>query len=181
MKRGRSGGPPSKTQRDAYRARVDREAAAIILQDELDARAGRRRTTGRRRMTIRSGKRPRDSREWQARPFEPDAYATRVRRRLRRAAPTAPQRRRRSGRASGLLGLLKFLVFALVLAAVVLVVAADRPPAARQGRRARPRRRTIPAALQVPFVKDIVREDLGAALTEPVSDDPTQVDSPSSG
>jgi putative Holliday junction resolvase len=39
MKRGRSGGPPSKTQRDAYRASVDREAAAIILQDELDARA----------------------------------------------------------------------------------------------------------------------------------------------
>ena len=42
MKRGRSGGPPSKTQRDAYRARVDREAAAIILQDELDTRAGAR-------------------------------------------------------------------------------------------------------------------------------------------
>lgn len=39
MKRGRSGGPPSKVQRDAYRARVDREAAAIILQDELDARS----------------------------------------------------------------------------------------------------------------------------------------------
>ncbi len=39
MKRGRSGGPPSATQREAHRARVDREAAAIILQDELDARA----------------------------------------------------------------------------------------------------------------------------------------------
>lgn len=39
MKRGRSGGPPSKVQRDAYRARVDREAAAIILQDALDDRA----------------------------------------------------------------------------------------------------------------------------------------------
>lgn len=38
MKRGRSGGPPSRQQRDAYRARVDREAAAIILQDELDSR-----------------------------------------------------------------------------------------------------------------------------------------------
>jgi putative pre-16S rRNA nuclease len=38
MKRGRSGGPPSRTQRDAYRARVDREAAAIILQDALDTR-----------------------------------------------------------------------------------------------------------------------------------------------
>lgn len=46
MKRGRSGGPPSKTQRDAYRARVDREAAAVILQDELDARAGMRGARG---------------------------------------------------------------------------------------------------------------------------------------
>ncbi len=44
MPRGRSGGAPSKTQRDRYRERVDREAAAIILQDELDARrdSGRR-------------------------------------------------------------------------------------------------------------------------------------------
>jgi putative Holliday junction resolvase len=41
MPRGRSGGPPTKAQRDAYRARVDREAAAIILQDELDARGAR--------------------------------------------------------------------------------------------------------------------------------------------
>jgi putative Holliday junction resolvase len=40
MPRGRSGGPPTSTQRDRYRARVDREAAAIILQDALDARAG---------------------------------------------------------------------------------------------------------------------------------------------
>ena len=38
MPRGRSGGPPSKMQRERYRARVDREAAAIILQDELEAR-----------------------------------------------------------------------------------------------------------------------------------------------
>ena len=39
MKRGRSGGPPTPTQRLSYRSRIDREAAAIILQDELDARA----------------------------------------------------------------------------------------------------------------------------------------------
>ena len=38
MKRGRSGGPPTAAQREVYRSRVDREAAAIILQDELDAR-----------------------------------------------------------------------------------------------------------------------------------------------
>jgi putative holliday junction resolvase len=39
MKRGRSGGPPTPSQREAYRSRIDREAAAIILQDELDDRA----------------------------------------------------------------------------------------------------------------------------------------------
>jgi putative Holliday junction resolvase len=39
MKRGRSGGPPTAMQRDAYRARIDREAATIILQHELEARA----------------------------------------------------------------------------------------------------------------------------------------------
>jgi putative Holliday junction resolvase len=38
MPRGRSGGPPTPHQREDYRARVDREAAAIILEDELDAR-----------------------------------------------------------------------------------------------------------------------------------------------
>jgi putative Holliday junction resolvase len=35
--RGRSGGPPSAAQLEAYRARIDREAAALILQDDLDA------------------------------------------------------------------------------------------------------------------------------------------------
>jgi putative holliday junction resolvase len=35
--RGRSGGPPSPTQREAFRARIDREAAALILQDDFDA------------------------------------------------------------------------------------------------------------------------------------------------
>lgn len=54
MKRGRSGGPPSKMQRDTYRARVDREAAAIILQDELDTRAGRRSSLPRHPLVPRS-------------------------------------------------------------------------------------------------------------------------------
>ena len=48
MPRGRSGGPPTPTQREAYRARVDREAAAIILGDELDARAAAALSSGRR-------------------------------------------------------------------------------------------------------------------------------------
>jgi len=41
MPRGRSGGPPSGSQRERYRARVDREAATVILQDELEARRAR--------------------------------------------------------------------------------------------------------------------------------------------
>ena len=36
--RGRAGGPPSPAARDAYRARIDRLAAAGIAQAELDAR-----------------------------------------------------------------------------------------------------------------------------------------------
>jgi putative Holliday junction resolvase len=46
--RGRSGGPPSPAQRKAHRARLDREAAALILQDDLDAmtdEGGERRST----------------------------------------------------------------------------------------------------------------------------------------
>jgi putative Holliday junction resolvase len=35
--RGRSGGPPSAAQRESRRRRVDREAAALMLQDELDS------------------------------------------------------------------------------------------------------------------------------------------------
>jgi putative Holliday junction resolvase len=40
--RGRSGGPPSPGARKARRARIDREAAALIVQAELDARAAAR-------------------------------------------------------------------------------------------------------------------------------------------
>lgn len=52
MPRGRSGGPPSRTQRDVYRARVDREAAAIILQDELDTRRSGDASTTKPRSTM---------------------------------------------------------------------------------------------------------------------------------
>lgn len=40
-RRGRSGGPPSVAARRAHRARIDREAAATIVQAELDARGAR--------------------------------------------------------------------------------------------------------------------------------------------
>ncbi len=74
----------------------------------------------------------------------------------------------------GVPGILKFLVFALVLGAIVLatLVTVLRPLV----------RDAVlgwatdnPAALGVPFVADLVREDLGAKLTEPASTDTTQV------
>ena len=46
--RGRAGGPPSPATRAAYRARIDRLAAAGIAQAELDARAASERAAGER-------------------------------------------------------------------------------------------------------------------------------------
>jgi peptidoglycan lytic transglycosylase G len=79
-----------------------------------------------------------------------------------------------SGRRRGVPGILKFLVFALVLGGIVLLlmVTALRPLI---------RDAVVgwatdnPAALGMPFVKDLVREDLGSRLTDPASADTTQV------
>jgi len=130
-------------------------------------------------MTIRSGGRPRDRRQPHARRFDPDAYATdyvpEAYEPSRRSGSGNGGGRRGGGRGSGIGGVIKFLVFALVLAALVLVVAltALRPLVnnAILGLAA-----DNPAALRLPFVADIVRQDLGDALTDPVSQDPTQVE-----
>ena len=130
-------------------------------------------------MTIRSGGRPRDPRSPQARRFEPDAYATDYVPEgfepSRRSAGNGGKRRNGRGRGGGLLGLVKFLLFTLLLAALVLLVAltALRPLVnnAILGWAA-----DSPAALNLPFIADIVREDLGPSLTQPVSTDPEQVE-----
>ena len=130
-------------------------------------------------MTIRSGGRPRDRRQPHGRRFESDAYATDY-------VPEAyePSRRggngdgggRRGGRGgSGLGGVVKFLLFALVLGALVLLIllTALRPLV---NNAILSWAADSPAALNLPFVADLVRQDLGDALTEPVSDDPEQVE-----
>jgi len=76
-------------------------------------------------------------------------------------------------RRRGIPGILKFLIFALVLGGVVLIllVTALRPLV---------RDAVVgwasdnPAALGMPFVRDLVKEDLGSKLTDPASADTTQ-------
>lgn len=125
-------------------------------------------------MTIRSGGRPRDNRAAPVHPYDPDAYAT-------DSVPefSEPVHRGRGGSGggggSGLIGLLKFLIFAIVLAVMVLAVAltALRPVV---GSAVMALADDNPAVLRLPFVEDIVRENLGAALTAPVSSDAAQVE-----
>jgi UPF0755 protein len=75
----------------------------------------------------------------------------------------------------GFLGLLKFVIFLVVLAAVVLIVMVTV---------ARPVLRMVvvpwaegnPGAMRIGFVADLVREDLGSALTDPASSNPAEVE-----
>jgi UPF0755 protein len=123
-------------------------------------------------MTIRQGGRPRDERT-QAGPvdegvYDPAAWSDQE---PRRRAASAYRRNQRGG--GGLGGLLRFLLFALILAAFVLIAAVTvlRPIV----------RGAIvgwasdnPAALGLPFVADLMREELGTSLTRAASDDPAQ-------
>lgn len=124
-------------------------------------------------MTLRSGRRPRDRRPAQARPYEPDAYATGS-----TSEFSEPPRRERGrgGRGHrGLGGLLKFLAFAVVLVAIVVAVALTALLPVVEGFILSVARDN-PAVLQLPFVREAVRQDLGIALTTPASSDATQTE-----
>jgi UPF0755 protein len=128
-------------------------------------------------MTIRSGGRPRDERQAHPmvepthdEPWEPD---------YRRSSgngsgPNGNGYGRRGRGGGGLGGALRFLLFALVLAAIVLTILLTllRPLV---------RGAVIdwasdsPGALGVPFVADLIREDLGDKLTKAASTDDAQV------
>jgi UPF0755 protein len=124
-------------------------------------------------MTIRGGGRPRDPRGQVPR-YDDDAYADASwTPGDPRWAPSQARTVRRGG--GGLGGFFRFLLFALIMATVVLVALLTvlRPLVAG----------SIvdwaydnPGALRVPIVADIVREHLGADLTDQASGDPTEVE-----
>ena len=124
-------------------------------------------------MTIRSGGRPRDQRPGSRR-FEPDAYATDYvpegYEPSRRYGNEGRSGRRRGRGGSGLGGLVRFLLFAVLLAGIVLIVALTALRPVVNGA-ILSWAEDSPAGLRLPFVADIVREDLGTALTRPVSSD----------
>ena len=113
-------------------------------------------------MSVRGGGGPRDDR-----PAVSSTYALPGRDRPR-SSNGRPRRRLH------IPGIVRFLVFAVVLAALVLgaLLTVLRPVA---------RAAVIgwawdnPIALRMPFVADLVREDLGAALTAPASSDDSEV------
>jgi UPF0755 protein len=123
-------------------------------------------------LSIRSGGRPRGERPPPR--YEPDAYATESIPRFSEPYPRNRNGRGGRGGGSGIPGFLKFLLFALVLGGFVIVVGLTA---------LRPGVNTAvvswaadnPGALSIPFVRGIVREDLGEDLTSPASDDETQL------
>jgi UPF0755 protein len=136
-------------------------------------------------MTIRSGGRARDRNH--ARPAEPGTYDDTWQ--PDGAVPRSARGRGQNGgsynggrydggwqpeRRPGIPGFVKFLVFALVLGGIVLAVLSTvlRPLVAGA---VVGWARDNPGALGMPFIADLVREDLGERLTVAASDDTTQI------
>jgi UPF0755 protein len=128
-------------------------------------------------MTIRGGGRPRDDRS-QAHPENrrphPDEHLAFADARSWQPYGVSRARNGRKGQHGGIFGLVRFLAFALVLAAAVLAVmlTALRPFV---GGAVAGWAYDNPGALRIPFVADMVRESLGPELTDPVSDDPSEI------
>jgi len=110
-------------------------------------------------MSIRGGRGPRDQ-------YDGGGYRNGYQRTGRYGRGPGDQRKyeRYGGRSGGIGGIIRFLLFLAILSAGVLLVMATV---------ARPLVRAVivpwaddnPAALRIPFVEDMVREDIGAALT----------------
>ena len=125
-------------------------------------------------MSIRGGGKPRDQAHRMKQGAFDGAEMPTWRATDGRGGPPAGGSRHDPRRRGGLPGVVRFLLFTGVLAAVVVVagLTALRPVV---------RAAVVawawdnPSSLRVPFVADFIREDLGAALTEPAGTDAAEV------
>ncbi|HEU0234943.1 MAG TPA: endolytic transglycosylase MltG, partial [Candidatus Limnocylindrales bacterium] len=122
-------------------------------------------------MTIRGGAGPRDDRT-QARPADPGTYDDY---RPRRDPWEPPRRRRPTGGSGGAGGAIRFLVFTLVLAGIVLLgtITVLRPLV---GGAVLDWAYKNPGSFDIALIAGLIREDLGPLLTDPASDDPSDVE-----
>jgi UPF0755 protein len=124
-------------------------------------------------MSIRGGRSPRDRGD-----YPEDDAVSRVSPYVRTGrygkGPGDQRRYGRYGNGSGVGGVLRFGIFLVILAAGVLVAMVT---VARPLVRAVvvPWAQDSPSALRIGFVADLVREDLGSALTDPASTDSSRV------
>ncbi len=123
-------------------------------------------------MSIRSGGRPRGDRPTP--PYSPDAYATESIPRFSEPYLRGNRNGRNGRGGGGIPGFLKFLVFAGVLGgAVILVGLTVMRPLVNSAILSWAD--DNPGAMSMPFVKDVVREDLGDDLTRPAGGGDEQV------
>lgn len=125
-------------------------------------------------MTVRGGRGPRDPMaEPEAQPVAPD-YGYRRTGRYGRGPGDQRRYQRYGDHRGGVAGLLQFLVFLGVLAVVVVIALTTvARPLLRMA--VAPWAEQNPGWLSIGFIADLVREDLGPALTTPASSDPTPV------
>lgn len=124
-------------------------------------------------MTLRSGGRPRERAQAH---YDPDAYATESVPQFSHPYTPGDRSGRGGRRGGGLAGLIRFLVFAAILGTIVLALALTVLRPVVNGVILGWARDNPSAAMSIGFVKDLVRQDLGNALTAPVGTSPEQVD-----
>ncbi len=125
-------------------------------------------------MTVRGGRGPREPMVDPEPQAVPADYGYRRSGRYGRGPGDQRRYQRYGDRGGGLAGLVRFLLFLAVLAAaVVLVLITVARPILRMA--VAPWAEENPGALSIGFVAELVREDLGPALTSPASSDTSTV------
>ncbi|HEY5628581.1 MAG TPA: endolytic transglycosylase MltG [Candidatus Limnocylindrales bacterium] len=125
-------------------------------------------------MTVRGGRGPRDQMVDPAPQPAPAEYGYRRSARYGRGPGDQRRYERYGDHRGGFLGLVRFLLFLAVLAAaVVLVLVTIARPILRMA--VAPWAEQNPGSLSIGFIAELVREDLGTALTDPASTDNTTV------